>query len=108
MYVVVEVQYMNKPIMRDKKHGGTVNYIKEYLMEDVFVDEKDEKADRTLLNEIKNILREFDSIYSIKFFIRQNPQTLNNLKKEEIERLKLLAKLKREEAERKSNNKKRR
>lgn len=104
MYVVVEVQYMNKPAMYDKKHGGTINYIKEYLMEDVFVDEKDEKADRTLLNEIKNILKEFDSIYSIKFFIRQNLQTLNNLKKEEIERLKLLAKLKGEEAERKSKN----
>lgn len=106
MYVIVEVQYMDKPVMNDKKHGGIVTYIKEYLMEDVFANEKDEKADRTLLNEIKNILKEFDSIYSIKFFIRQNPQTLRNLKKEENERKKLLAKIRKEEAERKSKNKK--
>lgn len=84
--IVVEVQYMNKPILRDKTHGGTICHIKEYLMEDCFVEGKDEENDRILFNEIKKILETFEGIYSIRFFLRQRPDTLENLEKEEEER----------------------
>lgn len=89
----VEVLYMDKPVLRDDKHGGVICYIKEYLIEDYFAEE----YDKELFDEIKKICKEFESIYSIKFYLKKNPDTLKNMKAEDAERKELLKELKKEE-----------
>lgn len=99
--IVVEVQYMNKPILMDTVHGGTICHIKEYFMEDCFDENDNKEYDKILFDEIKKIMKEFKGIYSIRFFLRQKPDTLENLKKAEKERKEYIKRIKEKEQNRK-------